>query len=567
MKKSLKECGLSSKRIELLNKANITNSDELFSYYPFRYEKLENSKYSDWSIGDKVVVYGKLISYPTTFKYGYKKSVTRFSVLSENQILNISIYNRPWASSLKLEQFLTIIGKYEGNNKISAINYSGQPIESVIGINSVYPLVDKLTQKIISDSIKKAFEKCSDCIETIIPKEYVVKYKLLNKKDAIRMIHFPKNDNEINSAVRTLKYEEFLKFNIAINLIRINNESSVLKPGKSFNFDDVFVLANHLPFTLTKDQYSVTHEILEDLQSTKVMYRLVQGDVGSGKTIVAALGLYASVLSGKQGALLAPTEILAKQHYKSLKKIFKTTRLKVEVLYSGLKAVKKQEILNMLQNGEIDVIVGTHALIQDNVVFKDLGMVVADEQHRFGVAQRKKLIEKGDKVDFLLMSATPIPRTLAMTLYGDMDVSTIETLPAGRKPVKTFLIQENSFKSVINEITKKLEDNEQVYIITAAIEENENYDARNAVETYENLKKYFNEKYNVGLLHGKMSSEEKEETMELFSKNKIQILISTTVIEVGVNVPNATVMIIYDAHRFGLSQLHQLRGRIQRGSK
>ncbi len=567
MKKSLKECGLSSKRIELLNKANITNSDELFSYYPFRYEKLENSKYSDWSIGDKVVVYGKLISYPTTFKYGYKKSVTRFSVLSENQILNISIYNRPWASTLKLEQFLTIIGKYEGNNKISAINYSGQPIESVIGINSVYPLVDKLTQKIISDSIKKAFEKCSDCIETIIPKEYVVKYKLLNKKDAIRMIHFPKNDNEINSAVRTLKYEEFLKFNIAINLIRINNESSVLKPGKSFNFDDVFVLANHLPFTLTKDQYSVTHEILEDLQSTKVMYRLVQGDVGSGKTIVAALGLYASVLSGKQGALLAPTEILAKQHYKSLKKIFKTTRLKVEVLYSGLKAVKKQEILNMLQNGEIDVIVGTHALIQDNVVFKDLGMVVADEQHRFGVAQRKKLIEKGDKVDFLLMSATPIPRTLAMTLYGDMDVSTIETLPAGRKPVKTFLIQENSFKSVINEITKKLEDNEQVYIITAAIEENENYDARNAVETYENLKKYFNEKYNVGLLHGKMSSEEKEETMELFSKNKIQILISTTVIEVGVNVPNATVMIIYDAHRFGLSQLHQLRGRIQRGNK
>jgi ATP-dependent DNA helicase RecG len=297
------------------------------------------------------------------------------------------------------------------------------------------------------------------------------------------------------------------------------------------------------------------------------MYRLLQGDVGSGKTLVAALGLYATFLSGKQGALLAPTEILAKQHYKSLKTLFRPTNVKIEVLYSALSTLKKKDLLDKLVNKEIDILVGTHAILQDNVVFNDLGMVVADEQHRFGVKQREKLREKGDKVDFLLMSATPIPRTLAMILYGDMDISTIETMPKGRKPVKTYLINENSFMSVIDEIEEKLALNEQIYIICAAIEESENFEARNTVDIYNNLKEYFDGRYNVGLLHGKMKSEEKEDVMEEFSKNKIQILISTTVIEVGVNVVNATVMIIYDAHRYGLSQLHQLRGRIQRGNK
>ena len=567
MSYSLKECGLTPKKIELLNKANIFNSNDLFSYYPFRYDNLESIPYKDWKINDKVVFEGKLISRPSTYRYKYIKSITRFSVMSDDQIFNIVIYNRPWASQLKLEQNMVVIGKYDGNNKITASNYYGKSIDSVLGINPIYPLTDKLTQKIISDAIKKGYEKLGEKIPDIIPKKYILKYKLLHKKDAIRMIHFPKSMDEIAKALRTLKYEEFLKFNVAINLIRENNNSTISKQGKVFNYDDVFVLANNLSFVLTKDQLRATNEILEDLQSSKVMYRLLQGDVGSGKTLVAALGLYACYLSGKQGSLLAPTEILAKQHYISLKKLFKPTNVKVGVLYSALNSVKKKEILDKLKNKEIDILVGTHAILQDNVVFNDLGMVVADEQHRFGVEQRKKLKEKGDKVDFLLMSATPIPRTLAFTLYGDMDISTIETMPLGRKQVKTFLINENSFMSVIDKIEYKLKLNEQVYIICAAIEESENYDARNAVQVYENLKKYFNGRYNVGLLHGKMSSEEKELIMDDFSKNNIQVLISTTVVEVGVNVPNATVMIIYDSHRFGLSQLHQLRGRIQRGNK
>lgn len=567
MSYSLKECGLTPKRIELLNKANIFNSDDLFSYYPYRYDVLESIPYKDWKVNDKVIFEGILISKPTTYKYRGNRSVSRFNVLSEDDVINVTIYNRHWVSQLTLEQKLVIIGKYEGNNKVTASNYYGKPIDEFLGINPVYPLVDKLTQKNVNESIKKAFNKLKDKIENIIPNEFIIRYRLLNKKDAIRMIHFPKSHNEIKLALRTLKYEEFLKFNVAINLIREANDSTTFNQGKSFYYDDVFVLANNLSFNLTKDQLRSVNEILDDLSSNKIMYRLLQGDVGSGKTLVAALGLYATFLSGKQGALLAPTEILAKQHYKSLKTLFRPTNVKIEVLYSALSTVKKKDLLDKLINKEIDILVGTHAILQDNVVFNDLGMVVADEQHRFGVKQREKLREKGDKVDFLLMSATPIPRTLAMILYGDMDISTIETMPKGRKPVKTYLINENSFMSVIDEIEEKLALSEQIYIICAAIEESENFEARNTVDIYNNLKEYFDGRYNVGLLHGKMKSEEKEDVMEEFSKNKIQVLISTTVIEVGVNVVNATVMIIYDAHRYGLSQLHQLRGRIQRGNK
>ncbi|NLC96073.1 MAG: ATP-dependent DNA helicase RecG [Erysipelotrichaceae bacterium] len=567
MSYTLKECGITPRKIELLNKANIFNSDDLFSYYPFRYETIEFKSYKDWKVSEKIAVEGILISAPSTYRYKANKSITRFNIMSENQILNVVIYNRPWASQLKLEQKLVVIGKYNGNNKITASNYYGKTIKDIEGISPIYPLTDKLTQKIISDSIKKAYDLLKDKIETTIPKKYIKQYNLLEKRDAIKLIHFPKTNNDIALALRTLKYEEFLRFNVAINILRKDNNTTYVKEGKKFNYDDVFILANNLPFKLTKDQYKVTNEILEDLQSNKVMYRLLQGDVGSGKTIVAALGLYATYLSKKQGALLAPTEILAKQHYNNLKKIFRPTKMKLAVLYSGLSSIKKKEILEKLVNNEIDILIGTHSIIQENVTFKDLGMVVADEQHRFGVEQRQKLKSKGNKVDFLLMSAPPIPRTLAMTLYGDMDVSTIETMPKGRKPVKTYLIKENSFLSVIKEIEYKLSLNEQIYVICAAIEESENYDARNTIQVYENLKKYFGNKYVVGLLHGKMTSEEKEETMIKFSKNQIQILVSTTVIEVGINVVNATVMIIYDAHRFGLSQIHQLRGRIQRGDK
>ena len=296
------------------------------------------------------------------------------------------------------------------------------------------------------------------------------------------------------------------------------------------------------------------------------MYRLIQGDVGCGKTLVAAFGMYACCLSKHQCALLAPTEVLAKQHYHSLKELFRNQNINVEVLYSSLSTIKKKSILEDLKNGVIDCIIGTHSLIQDNVEFKNLGMVVTDEQQRFGVEQRKKLKEKGDKVDFLLMSATPIPRTLANTIYGDMDVSTIETMPANRKEVLTYLIKENSIRSIEDKIKKTINEHHQIYVICPAIEKNETMNTRNVYDIYTNLSKEFEGFCTVKMMHGKMSSEEKEDVIEQFQKQEIDILVSTTVIEVGVNIVNASMIIIYDANRFGLSQLHQLRGRVQRGS-
>ncbi len=564
---SLKGCKLTPKQIENFESLGIKNNIDLLSYYPFRYEEMEEHPFKDWQVKQKVIFEAKLISNPKNIRFSKGRTMTKFQVESDNELFEAVIFNRPWMGKIPLGSQLTLIGRYEGKNKITVTQYNLKPLKEQVGIQTIYPLRYKMTQKSVVNSIQKALVASHNQLDEEIPQNYLMKYRLCAKETAYHWIHFPKDKNQLHQALRRLKYEEFLKFHLAIQLLRKQNLELDQSIGKVFNFDDVFGLANHLPFSLTKDQVQVTHEILEDLQKKRVMYRLIQGDVGCGKTVVAGLSLYASCLAGYQGALLAPTEILAKQHFHSLKSILKTASLRIEVYYSSLSTVKKKEILKQLKNGEIDILIGTHALIQPDVEFKNLGLAVADEQHRFGVGQRKKLLEKGSKVDFLLMSATPIPRTLANTLYGDMDISTIETLPEGRKKVKTVLIPENSFRKVMPEIEEQLQMGHQLYVVCSAIDENENFDARNITSVYSNLKKQFKGKFEVGQLHGKMSSDEKEATMKQFEENKIQILISTTVIEVGVNVVNATMMIIYDAHRFGLSQLHQLRGRVQRGSR
>ena len=317
---------------------------------------------------------------------------------------------------------------------------------------------------------------------------------------------------------------------------------------------------------MTADQRDTLKKILNDMGSTHTMYRLVQGDVGCGKTVVATLALYAAYLSGYQSAMLAPTEILARQHYQSGNEVLASFGVNTEVLYSALSTAKKKEILEDVSSGKIDILIGTHSMIQETVVFHKLGLTIADEQQRFGVAQRKALKQKGEQVDFLLMSATPIPRTLAASLFGDMDVSTIETMPAGRIAPITTLVKENSFRSVLDDVKHLLKSGRQLYVICAAVDENEEYHARNVYDTTESIQKLF-PTYKVACLHGRMTTDEKQEIMQAFHDNDIQILVSTTVVEVGVNVVNATGMIIYDADRFGLSQLHQLRGRIQRGSE
>lgn len=565
--KTLKECHCTQNQILLAERYGLHDANEVLSLYPFRYEEMISKPFNQWQDKEKIVFEGRLMTYPTTTRFGKNKAITRFQVETEDNLLAITIFNRPWTNNLKVGMMLTIIGRYEGYNKVTAMQYNTKPLNDQLGIIPVYPLKEGIQQRSIAALIKKVFVASINEIEDFVPTELQAKYKLMNKKMALRCIHFPQSIKEVQLAYRTLKYEEFLRFHLAIALMKASVQEDTFTEGKKFNRVIINNLIDELPFEFTADQKKATAEILDDMEDNHIMYRLVQGDVGCGKTAVAWVAMIACVMANQQAAMMAPTEILAKQHYESFMQLSNGLPIKIEVLYSALSTKKKKEILDRLANHEIDILIGTHALIQDSVQFANLGLVVADEQHRFGVEQRKKLKEKGKKVDFLLMSATPIPRTLANTLYGDMDISTIVTMPQGRKPVITKLIKENKLDSLTDELMQTLKSNQQIYVVCAAIEESEGYDAKNVMEVQEELQLLFQGVAKCGILHGKMSSEEKEEVMRQFSDNQIQILVSTTVVEVGVNVVNATTMIIYDAHRFGLSSLHQLRGRVQRGNK
>lgn len=565
--KTLKECHCTQNQILLAERYGLHDANEVLSLYPFRYEEMISKPFNQWQEKEKVVFEGRLMTYPTTTRFGKNKAITRFQVETEDNLLAITIFNRPWTNNLKVGMMLTIIGRYEGYNKVTAMQYNTKPLNEQLGIIPIYPLKEGVQQRSITALIKKVFVASINEIEDFVPTELQSKYKLMNKKMALRCIHFPQSIKEVQLAYRTLKYEEFLRFHLAIALMKASVQEDTFSEGKKFDRVIINNLIDELPFEFTADQKKATAEILDDMEDNHIMYRLVQGDVGCGKTAVAWVAMIACVMANQQAAMMAPTEILAKQHYESFMQLSNGLPIKIEVLYSALSTKKKKEILDRLANHEIDILIGTHALIQDSVQFANLGLVVADEQHRFGVEQRKKLKEKGKKVDFLLMSATPIPRTLANTLYGDMDISTIVTMPQGRKPVITKLIKENKLDSLTAELMQTLKNNQQIYVVCAAIEESEGYDAKNVMEVQEELQLLFQGVAKCGILHGKMSSEEKEEVMRQFSENQIQILVSTTVVEVGVNVVNATTMIIYDAHRFGLSSLHQLRGRVQRGNK
>ena len=479
----------------------------------------------------------------------------------------MSIFNRPWVSAFEVGKTISIFGKYEGGSRITAMTYNFKPLKEQLGIFPVYNIREGITQKDIIKYIEKAWNVLQDQVEDFLPKDILEKYRLIPKKQALYFIHHPGKSEALRQSLRHLKYEEFFKFQLAMQAIKSQEKEVVKGCEKHFDVEDVMELKNSLTFSLTDDQEKVIEEILEDLASEKVMYRMVQGDVGCGKTLVAAFGLYACVLSHKQAAFLAPTEILAKQHYKNLLETFKDVDVQIDVLYSSLKPADKKAVLQRLKNNETDILVGTHALFQDDVDFHDLGMVVADEQHRFGVSQRRKMLEKGDKVDFLFMSATPIPRTLAISLYGDMDVSTIQHLPKGRMPITTKLVKSRSMGPILEEVLEKIDEGNQCYVVCPAIEKNEDYDIKNVNDIYDGMKKTIGRMYSIGLLHGKMNTQEKDAVMQDFVDGKIQILISTTVIEVGVDVKNANIMVIYDANRFGLSQIHQLRGRVGRGQK
>ena len=560
-----KRLKLTSKRVQILHELGLYTTDDLLMYYPYRYEVITTSAFSDWKIKDKVWFEGEVVQLPRSWRKG-RLVTTTFQVRFQEQILTITIFNRPWAKSLNLNQILTIQGVYQGNCKVTAMSYDTKSLVEHAPITPIYSIKDGIRQKTLQTIIHSVLNQLHDEIIDDIPEEFRQAYRLLPLKLAYRCIHIPSSMNEVQAAVRTLKYAEFLRFFTAIQLMRSTEGIRITKKPKIFSSKKIQQAIQSLSFEMTADQRDTLEKILYDMGSTHAMYRLVQGDVGCGKTVVATLALYAAFLSGYQAAMLAPTEILARQHYQSVNEVLAPFGVKTEVLYSALSSAKKNEILKDVASGKIDILIGTHSMIQDSVTFHKLGLTIADEQQRFGVAQRKALKQKGEQVDFLLMSATPIPRTLAASLFGDMDVSTIETMPAGRITPFTTLIKENSFRTVLEDVKRLLISGRQLYVICAAVDENEEYHARNVYDTMESIQKLFPQ-YKVACLHGRMSTDEKQAIMQAFHDNDIQILVSTTVVEVGVNVVNATGMIIYDADRFGLSQLHQLRGRIQRGSE
>ncbi|MBS5589076.1 MAG: ATP-dependent DNA helicase RecG [[Clostridium] spiroforme] len=558
----LKQIRISDRRIEALNKMNIYCLKDLVLHFPYRYDSIEATTLID---NEKITIEAMLVDEPKVFYNGRISRMT-FRILYNHEIYQVTIFNRHFLKKNMVKgMVLTIIGKYSKGN-ITASDIRLKKLEEVSGIIPVYSLKDGLTQKSFQNYIKKALAFYQGHIQDEVPIAYMVKHHLIHKELALNLIHFPNSNRDIQEAMRYLKYEEFLKFQLTMQYIKLSRKKN-LGVKKQFDQQIIDKFINELPFTLTTDQKQAVNEIMEDLKSDTTMYRFVQGDVGSGKTVVGAIGLYANYLAGFQGALMAPTEILATQHFISLQKLFKDTDINLTLLTGHLPNKEKQAIYQQLSDGKIDIVIGTHALFQEKVNYHKLGLVITDEQHRFGVNQRKALKEKGQQVDFMVMSATPIPRTLAISLYGDMDVSTIKTMPKGRKTIISDVIRSQSMRPILNKLKAYLASGGQCYVVCPLVEESEVIDSKAATSIYAGMKSYFSGHYEVGLLHGKMDEETKNKIMEDFKANRIQILVSTTVIEVGVDVENANWMVVYNAERFGLSQLHQLRGRVGRGDK
>jgi ATP-dependent DNA helicase RecG len=561
--------GIGEETAQLLNDMNIFTVQHLFDHFPYRYEDYRLKDLAEVKHEEKVTIEGKVHSEPSLTYYGRKRSRLTFRLLVNRYLITIVCFNRPYLKNkLTINQIVTVSGKWDKHRQtITAQELTLGPHKKNHEIEPVYSTKGKLTSKGIRRFVTMALQQFSEHIIENIPEPILHRYKLPNKRDAYRMIHLPLSQEDIKHARRRFVYEEFLLFQLKMQALRkFEREQS---PGVQHHFSDQKIqqFIKQLPFSLTSAQERVVNEILTDMKSPYRMNRLLQGDVGSGKTVVAGIALYATVLSGFQGALMVPTEILAEQHAQSLTGMLSKYGVRTELLTSSIKGKRRKEILEQLQDGTIHVIIGTHALIQDEVNFYKLGLVITDEQHRFGVEQRRILRDKGENPDVLFMTATPIPRTLAITAFGEMDVSVIDEMPAGRKTVETYWVKPNMLERVLQFIDKEVMKGRQAYVICPLIEESDKLDVQNAIDVHSMLVQYFKGKWNIGLMHGRLTSEEKDSVMKAFSNNEVQILVSTTVVEVGVNVPNATVMVIYDAERFGLAQLHQLRGRVGRGNE
>ena len=556
------------KSLSLLNKINIHTIEDLVTHYPFRYDVLERNDLSEVEDGGKIIIDGKVESIPILMRFKAGLNKMNFRLVTPSGVVGVSIFNRAFLKSqLTVGTGITVIGKLDkSKNVITASDIKMGVLSNKVRIEPVYHCTSGLTNKNISTFINMALLMHGKEIPDYIPGEYIEKYNFLNKKTALNVIHNPSTSEKLKEVTVRLKYEELFEFMFKINYLKQQNKKEKNGLERVIDRSKIDKFIESIPFELTGDQLKAVEEILGDLEASSRMNRLLQGDVGSGKTIVAFIGMLANHYSGYQSALMAPTEILAMQHYLNLKKFLEKEDIRIELLTGSTTKKDKTEIYKGLKDGSIHMVIGTHALIQDEVDYHNLGLVITDEQHRFGVHQRANLQNKGIKPDVLYMSATPIPRTYALTIFGDMDVSTIKERPKGRQRIDTYLKSNAEIKEVLGMMYDELKAGHQVYVIAPLIEESENSDLTNVCELRDKMKLAFGEHYKIDIVHGKMSSGAKDLIMEQFKSNEVQILISTTVVEVGVDVPNATTMVIFDADRFGLSTLHQLRGRVGRGT-
>ena len=559
--------GIGPKSITLLNKLGIYTIDDLVMHYPFRYDVLKRDNLQEVEDEGRIVIDGKIESVPILLRFKGGLTKMNFRLVTTSGVVGVSIFNRAYLKNqLPIGSSVIVIGKLDKKkNVITASDIKQGLLTNKEKVLPVYHSTSGLSNKNLASFINVALLSHGREIRDFIPTYLQEKYNFSNKRTALNIIHNPPSLEKVEEVKNRLKYEELFEFMFKINYLRRENKSK--KNGIERNIDkkDINEFIKTLPFELTGDQVKVVDEIIEDLNSPGKMNRLLQGDVGSGKTVVSVIAMYANFLSGYQSALMAPTEILATQHYHTIKNLLKGTKIKIELLTGSLTKKEKLEIYEKLKEHKIDIIIGTHALIQEDVVYHNLGLVITDEQHRFGVNQRMSLQNKGLRPDILYMSATPIPRTYALTIYGDMDVSIIKERPKGRKPIKTYVKTNAEMKEVLELMYEELKNGHQIYVIAPLIEESENSDLTNVNELKDKMNLAFGKKYRIDMIHGKMLPQLKDNIMKQFIDNKVNILISTTVIEVGVDVPNATSMVIFDANRFGLSTLHQLRGRVGRG--
>ena len=562
--------GIGPKSKELLNRLNIYTIDDLLTYYPFRYDTLKRTDLfnprEDLN-NKKIVLDGKVDSLVLTNHFR-KVNKLSFRITTIYGKMGVVIFNRAFLlNSLKIGTNIVVIGKYDKqNNILVASDILFKTLGKKEEIIPVYHLTSGLTSNTLRKFINEGLATYKDQVIDNIPEYLIDKYNFSSKKFALSIVHNPSDKERLEEVLNRLRYEELFEFMFKINYLKFKRKKENVGIKRDVDIKKLDSVIKSLPFELTEDQLKTTYDIVEDLSSEKQMNRIIQGDVGSGKTIVSFLAIYYNFLSGYQSALMAPTEILAIQHYNNLKELKFAKNLRIELLVGKLKKKEKEDIYKAIENKEVDVVIGTHAIIQEGLKYHNLGLVITDEQHRFGVNQRANLRNKGNYPDVLYMSATPIPRTYALTIYGDMDISSIKKMPKGRKPVETIIKSEAEIKDVLEMMYKELVNNHQIYVISPLIEESDNSDLNDVEKIESNMKKAFGSKFNVGVMHGKMKSAEKELIMQEFKQKKIDILVSTTVIEVGVDVENATMIVIFDADRFGLSTLHQLRGRVGRSS-